>query len=125
MSFQIILVAAVFAAIGVYGIFAPKKMFAHFGVALDTTDGRNEVRAVYGGMCLAVAILLIEAPFLGAMAPGIFLTVLVLLAGMALGRIASLFVERPGALPMIFLATELFGAGLLYSITDFGALAGA
>lgn len=125
MSFQIVLVALIFAAIGLYGIFAPKKMCAHLGVPLDTADGRNEVRAVYGGMCLGIAVLLLESPYLGAMAPGILLTVMVLLLGMAFGRIGSLLVERPGVLPLAFMGLELVGAGLLYSVTDLSLISGA
>ncbi|NVJ97869.1 MAG: DUF4345 family protein [Alphaproteobacteria bacterium] len=125
MSAQIIIVALVFAAIGIYGLFAPRRVFAHFGVSLETPDSRNEVRAVYGGMCLALAVLLVEAPFLGALHQGILLTAMVLLLGMAMGRIISLVVERPGALPLAFLATELLGAGLLYSVMDFSPAAGA
>jgi hypothetical protein len=118
MSIQLILVALVFAGIGIGGLFWPQRVYALFGVTVDSADGRNEIRAVYGGMCLAVAILLLESPWLGAAAPGILLTVMVLLGGMALGRIISLFMERPGMVPLIFLGTELLGVGLMYSITD-------
>lgn len=122
MSIQLILVAVIFAAIGLYGIIAPRKLYAQFGVTVDTADGRNEIRAVYGGMCLAIAVVMFESPWLGAAAPGILLTVMVMLLGMASGRILGLFVERSGFLPIAFLATELVGAALLYSVIDLPAL---
>ncbi|SDE53337.1 MULTISPECIES: DUF4345 family protein [Kordiimonas] len=125
MSIQLVLVALVWAAIGIYGIVAPKKLYALFGVPVETADGRNEIRAVYGGMCLAVAVVMFEAPWLGAAAPGVLLTVMVMLAGMALGRIVSMVIERPGIIPVVFLGTEILGVGLLYSIIDMSALTAA
>jgi len=124
MSIQLILVALVWAAIGVYGLFAPRKLYAHFGVAVDSVDGRNEIRAVYGGMCLGVAIVMLESPWLGAVAPGVLLAVMAMLLGMAVGRVISLFIEKPGVVPMIFLGTELAGVALLYSVLDMSALTG-
>lgn len=125
MSVQVILVALIFAGIGIYALAAPQRVFAMFGVPVETAEGRNEIRAVYGGMCLAVAVILFELPWLGSAANGILLTVMTLLAGMAFGRLVSLLFERPGMLPYAFLALELVGAGLLYSVIDMTALSGA
>jgi Domain of unknown function (DUF4345) len=55
------------------------------------------VRAVYGGFGVAIAGLLVAAPTT-AMAPGIYLTVAVALAGMAGGRVVSAVIERPSGL---------------------------
>jgi len=124
MTVQLALVAIIFLAIGIYALLWPKKVYAHFGVRVETPEGRNEIRAVYGGMCLAIGILLLEAPWLGDMANGILLTVMALLAGMAAGRIVSLFVERAGLVPMIFMGLEILGAGLLFTIIDFSSATG-
>ncbi|MEV4179315.1 DUF4345 family protein [Nonomuraea sp. NPDC049709] len=42
-------VAVFFAGMGVYGLVAPGKLVAQFGLRVTSADGRNEVRAVYGG----------------------------------------------------------------------------
>ena len=122
MSLEIITVALVFAAIGVAGLFAPARVYATFGVPVETADGRNEIRSVYGGMCAALAVLLFAAPVLGSFANGVLLTTLVLFLGMAAGRLIAIAVERPGGWPIVFLVIELVGAVLVYRALDVSTL---
>ena len=66
-----------------------------FGTTSLTPEGRNEVRAVYGGFGLAVAGLLYMALSTPALRPGAFVAVAASLAGMAGGRVVAALIERP------------------------------
>ncbi len=89
-------VAAFFLAMGVLGLAAPERISAPFGQPTLTPAGRNEVRAVYGGFGVAIALVLAVALRQPALRAGVFLTVGVALAGMAGGRIVAACIERPG-----------------------------
>jgi Domain of unknown function (DUF4345) len=105
-------VAAGFAAMGLLA----REVLAQFGVEVGTADGRNEVRAVYGGFGLAVAALLAVAaigdPSTGE---GIVVAVAFALAGMAGGGLVSAAGERPSGLYPVwtYLAIEVISAALL------------
>jgi hypothetical protein len=92
----VLIVAAGFALMGLAALARPRDVLGQFGVAVDTTDGRNEVRAVYGGFGLAIAALLAVAA-LGdpRTAEGIVVAVAFALAGMAGGRLVSGAAEMP------------------------------
>ena len=111
-----LVIAAGFAGMGLLALVRPRDVLAQFGVATETVEGRNEVRAVYGGFGLAVAGLLAVAA-LGdpATAEGILVAVAFALAGMAGGRLVSAALERPrGAYPVwIYFAIEVAGAAAL------------
>lgn len=97
-------VAAVFAALGVCALAAPAGVLATFGVRLESADGRNEVRAVYGGFGLAVAGLAVAAAIgRGEMAEGMLVALGVAVAGMAAGRLVARAFDRPsGFYPVWF-----------------------
>ena len=91
-------------------------MLAQFGVAVETADGRNEVRAVYGGFGLAAAALLAVAAIGDpGTAEGIVVAFAFALFGMAGGRLVSAAGERPsGPFPVwIYFAVEIVGGALL------------
>jgi hypothetical protein len=116
----VLIVAAGFAAMGVGALLRPRDVLAQFGVAVDGPDGRNEVRAVYGGFGIAVAAVLAVAA-LGdpRTADGIVVAVGIALLGMAAGRVAGALAERPsGFFPVgAYLLIELAaGAALLLSV---------
>jgi hypothetical protein len=109
-------VAAGFAGMALMALGRPREVLAQFGVAVDTVEGRNEVRAVYGGFGLAVAALLAVAAVGDPdTAEGILVAVAFALAGMAGGRVVGAALERPGsAYPVWFyFAIEVLGAGAL------------
>ena len=111
-----LLVAAGFALMGVGALVRPELVLGQFGVAVGSGDGRNEVRAVYGGFGLAIAALLAVAA-LGDpdIADGILVTVAAALAGMAAGRLVGVAVERPAsAYPVwVYFAIEVAAAAAL------------
>ena len=107
-------VAGFFAAMGGFALLWPERVVAFFRTDGLTVDGRNEVRAVYGGFGVAVAGLLalgLRRPEWGA---GAVLAVAVALLGMAAGRIVSRVVDgSAGPWPWVFFGVEVSLAGLL------------
>ena len=112
----VLVVAAGFAFMGLAALARPADVLAQFGVTVDTAEGRNEVRAVYGGFGLAVAALLGVAA-LGdpATAEGILVAVAFALIGMAAGRLLSAMREWPTGLYPVwtYFAIELASAAAL------------
>jgi hypothetical protein len=112
----VLIIAAGFAAMGLVALARPREVLAQFGVAVDTPDGRNEVRAVYGGFGLAVAALLaVAAVGDPGTSEGIVVTVAFALAGMAGGRVVGGALEPPrAAYPVwVYFLIEAVGAALL------------
>ncbi|WP_435831390.1 DUF4345 family protein [Nocardia aurea] len=111
----ILVVAAVFfAGMGVYGLVAPARLVAPFLLRAETSEGRSEVRAVYGGFGIAVAGLLGWASVAdpGGVSTGVVVTVGVALGGMAFGRIVSRIVDP---------ATPFYPVGLYLLVEAVGA----
>lgn len=88
------LAAAGFLGIGLVGFFAPTRVTSFFGIPALTHAGASEVRGVYGGCGLALAVLLVWTLWLPAATPGAQLAVGVALGGMAAGRGASCVLQR-------------------------------
>jgi hypothetical protein len=85
--------AVLFAAMGLVALVRPAYVVGVFGGTAATVDARNEVRAVYGGFGIAIAMLLLGAP--PEMREGVVVAVAIALAGMAGGRVVAFVVERP------------------------------
>lgn len=116
MNILILVIAAAFLLMGLSALWRPAAIGRYFDVRIDSVDGRNEVRAVYGGFGLAIAFALycgLQRPELRA---GVLVCVALALAlaGMAAGRVFSAFLERPGRWPWFFGAVETAGAGALW-----------
>lgn len=86
--------AAAYAGIGVVSFLRPAMVPALFGGTAHTADSRAEIRAVYGGLPLAIAGSLVVAPSSAV-------TMGVLSAGMAAGRAASGVIEDQPPSPVI------------------------
>jgi hypothetical protein len=109
-------VAAFFAGMGVLGLVWPQQVVGRFGTRVDSVDGRNEVRAVYGGFGIAVGVLLaVTIGTHGGFRDGVLGAIAVSLVGMATGRLVSAVLERPDrrSPTWLFLVVELVLAGLL------------
>ena len=112
----VLFVAAGFVLMALAALARPRDILGQFGVAVDTVDGRNEVRAVYGGFGLAVAALLAVAAFENpSTAEGIVVAVAFALVGMAGGRLVSSVLERPRSVyPVwVYFAIEVVSAAAL------------
>jgi hypothetical protein len=114
MTIGIAINAVFFFGMGLCALLRPAFVVSFVGMVPQTIDARNEVRAVYGGFGIAVAILLVYAASHAEIRTGVLLTVAVSLLGMAAGRVLSLFVERPGTWPYVFMVVETVLASLLY-----------
>jgi len=113
-SLLITVVATFFLLMGLVALAAPAQVLAPFGVSVTTVDGRNEVRAVYGGFGVAVAALLIVARSRPVLRGGVLVAVATALAGMAAGRVFAALVDGPpGPFPWLFCAIELVLAAML------------
>ena len=88
-------VAVFFVGMGAIGLVAPGRIVAIFGTTSLTAEGRNEVRAVYGGFGVAVGVLLLVAAGFPTFRPGVLVAIATALAGMAGGRLVAALVERP------------------------------
>ncbi|BBZ74995.1 membrane protein [Mycolicibacterium anyangense] len=85
----LVVVGVFFLGMGLYGLVAPASLVAPFGITLDRSVARAEVRAVYGGFGVAIAGVLGYGLLHPPLRTGIVLTVALALAGMALGRVVS------------------------------------
>lgn len=107
VSLLIIAVAVFFGGIGVVALWRPALVLGLFGTTVTTSEGRNEVRAVYGGYSVAMSVLLVGSLAMPAFRPGILLCVAVAMLGMAIGRLISFVIDgRSGFYPLLFLGVE-------------------
>jgi hypothetical protein len=119
MQAVMIVVGFGFACMGVAALVRPNLIAAQFGTIADSSDARTEIRAVYGGFGVAMAVLLIVAALQsGNTQDGVALTVGVALGGMALGRLIGMTIERPhGWYPTItYLLIEVVAAVALVAL---------
>lgn len=113
-TIPISIVAACFALTGTFALVRPETILALVGVATLERDGRNEVRAVYGGFGIAVAALLGAATVVDSIRLGALVSVAAALGGMIAGRLVSLVTDGlPGFYPRVFLIAEVAFVGLL------------
>jgi hypothetical protein len=106
-------VAVAFLAMGVMALVRPRSIGKCFDVKFDSVDGRNEVRAVYGGFGLAMTLALVLALTNPVLRPGICACVSLALAGMAAGRLFGAAIETPGRWPWIYFGIETTCAAAL------------
>lgn len=113
MSIAIYTVAFGFGGMGLYALVRPAGIGRLFDVRIESVDGRNETRAVYGGFGIAVAAALLLATRNTQLHDGIVFCVACALAGMVGGRVVSVAIERPGSWPWIFGGVEAVAAVVL------------
>ena len=119
----LVVVAAFFLAMGVYALVAPAALARPFGIAIGSPAARSEIRAVYGGFGVAVAVVLVVAAAdAGGTRTGIAVTVAAALAGMAVGRVISRLADKATAFYPVwfYFCVELVAAGLLVSAAVLG-----
>ena len=114
MSELVLIPAAFFLGMGLFAIVWPAGVARLFGTTGLTVAGRSEVRAVYGGFGVAVALVLAWSQRRPDLEAGIVVTVALSLAGMALGRLVSFVIDRKiGIVPVTFFVVEVLLAALL------------
>jgi hypothetical protein len=114
-------VAAFFLVMGMIALAAPERIVEYFGITMLTTDGRNEVRAVYGGFGIAMASLLVATVWVSSIRTGVHLTLAAALIGMACGRLISRWIDgTAGRYPWIFFGVEVTLTVLLLTASLYG-----
>jgi Domain of unknown function (DUF4345) len=115
----VIAVAVFFLGMGVYGLIAPAALIRPFGMVADLAEARAEIRAVYGGFGVSIAVLLALAlADVGGIRRGAVVAVAVALLGMAFGRLTAHVVERPSAFypSWLYFWVEVAGGALLLTV---------
>jgi hypothetical protein len=102
--------AGIFGYFGALTLWSPSRMAAMVDFALTTPTASVELRAMYGGLGIGIALFLLLAAFRSELAPaGLWATAL-MLGGLGAGRLAGLLLT-PGARPVMWiaLAVEVVG----------------
>lgn len=109
--------ALAFAGYGAACLVAPEIVADAAGLGLASDVARAEVRAMYGGLQIAVGALAAAALLRPALQPGVLLALAFVFAGLAGGRLVGLAVEAaPGAYNAGAFAYELVSAGLAVAL---------
>ena len=120
-SLLVLAIAAFFLGMGIVALLRPARVLGLFGTTVATSDGRNEVRAVYGGYGLAMGGLLACSLAMPLLRPGILTCIAVAMLGMAVGRLVSFWIDgRAGFYPRLFLGIEAAICGILLGIITAG-----
>ncbi|MEU3271768.1 DUF4345 domain-containing protein [Saccharomonospora sp. NPDC006951] len=115
----IIVVGTFFLGMGVFALAAPSTLSKPFRIVADSPESRSEIRAVYGGFGIAIAVVLgMAAVDAGSIRPGALVTVAAALGGMAAGRLVSRLLDRPTAFYPIwfYFWVEAVAAALLFGV---------
>jgi Domain of unknown function (DUF4345) len=108
--------ALFFGMIGVSAMIRPRNLLRGFSIEAHEAESRNEIRAVYGGFPMAVAALLMFSLKRPDLSDGILFTLAISSAGMALGRIVSVLIDRKlGRYPATYIFLELVVASMIAS----------
>jgi hypothetical protein len=95
-------------AIGIGYLLAPQWMYSFYGIGIESVNEANMVRAAYGGLFVASALLFV----LGATHEGLHIPsliyLLVFMLGFACGRTISVVVDGvPSGLVLLLLGLEI------------------
>jgi hypothetical protein len=102
-----------FLGIGAGFLLAPASMAANVDVALGSATAASDVRAVYGGLQLALGALLAACALSPAHARAGLVLQVATFAGLALGRLVSLPIDGvPSPFGALLFAAELVGLAL-------------
>lgn len=102
--------AAFFLGMGLFALARPDRIVDRFGTDVTTLDGRSEVRTVYGGFGVAIAVVLVWSLLADDAARWwVPFVVAVATFGMAAGRLVSLALDhtRGSAVVWRYLALEV------------------
>lgn len=104
----LLLTGIVFAAIGIYALIDPAQTLALVGLQVIEVSSRNEMRAMYGGLNLAIGLYLCAAFRNAGLRSAALTFVALITGGLVFGRVVSLVVDGlPGTTIWLFLAIEV------------------
>lgn len=103
-----------FLVMGVGSIIMPVTVTSQFGIHELTMAGKNEVRAVYGGFGILMAVVLYVSTVIPEWQDGILFAVAAALGGLAFGRVISALMDRGiDKWPLFYLCLEVICAVLV------------
>ena len=110
--------ALAFLLMGVVALVSPHSITRWVAITTLPVPARNEVRAVYGGYGVAMAVLLVVCRDQPHWRDGAVVTLSMALLGMAVGRLLSWLVDRRlDRYHALFMVIEIvLGLGLLISL---------
>ena len=112
-------VAACFVISCRISLIQPEKILNYLGCEIFSRNGKNEVRAVYGGLRIGIGLLLLATVSMPGIRTGIFLTVGIVLLGTILGRVISVLLDGSPTTPTwIITALESFQSGILVFVLN-------
>ena len=112
-------IAACFVITGMISLIQPERILNYLGCESFSRNGKNEVRAVYGGLRIGIGLLLLATVSMPGIRTGIFLTVGIVLLGTILGRVISVLLDGSPTTPTwIITALESFQSGILVFVLN-------
>ncbi len=111
----LIMLAASFVCYGIFTLVAVEQLAILLTQISDTVTSRNELRANYGGMFVLFGMFLFVAARTPRFQEPVYLATIVMMAGLALGRIVSIILDGiPNWFVNSALAAEIGLAALCY-----------
>ena len=84
----------VFFAYGATGLFAPQLISQLVDLSQVTVIGTSEIRGLFGGGFAAFGLVLLIGLRKPALAPGLFLSIAVIMGGLVVGRLFSMTIDQ-------------------------------
>ncbi|MBL8021299.1 MAG: DUF4345 family protein [Leptospirales bacterium] len=107
---------AIYAGFAAVFLATPVRFADMIGIQLQSSAALADFRAVYGGLCLGISLVLIAGIASGGYRRGAILLATACGGGLLLGRLITLLFDGPGNLYIyVSMASEVFalGAGLV------------
>jgi len=118
----LLLVGAIFAAIGVLGLYSPIDVIGATGLQAPNIGARSEVRATYGGVYLLFGLYFLWSAFRNGWRLPALRVAAVFLGGLVLGRVVSFIVDGASINPWIWvfavIEIVLFGLSTWVVVRD-------
>ncbi|MBA1149054.1 DUF4345 domain-containing protein [Ectothiorhodospiraceae bacterium WFHF3C12] len=118
----LLLVGAIFAAVGLLGLYSPVDVVSPVGLQATSVGAKNEVRAAFGGVYFLFGLYFLWSAFQAVSRRGALTAAILFLGGLAGGRILSLFVDGITVNPWIWafgvLEVVLLAVGLLIAYNE-------
>lgn len=109
----LVISAGIFGWFGVLTLVSPARMAGMVEFGLQSATASVELRAMYGGLCVGIALFLLLAAWRAELAAAGLWAAALMLLGLGAGRLAGLLLT-PGARPVMWiaLAVELVGGAM-------------
>lgn len=116
--------AAAFVLYGALCLFRPETLSDAAGIGIGDAVADVEIRAMYGGLEIAVGLLALAGLVRRELAPAALLALLFVFAGLALGRGFGMLLESEhGAYNRVAFAFEIVSAGIAGYLVNSGTSA--